>query len=67
MTAIRTAQSLKGCVTAPHHLAAQSGLRVLQEGGNAIEAMIAAAATVAVVYPHMNSIGGDSFWLISRP
>jgi gamma-glutamyltranspeptidase/glutathione hydrolase len=67
MTAIRSAQSLKGCVTAPHHLAAQSGLRVLQEGGNAIEAMIAAAATVAVVYPHMNSIGGDAFWLISQP
>jgi gamma-glutamyltranspeptidase/glutathione hydrolase len=29
--------------------------------------MIAAAATIAVVYPHMNSIGGDGFWLISRP
>ena len=28
--------------------------------------MIAAAATIAVVYPHMNSIGGDGFWLISR-
>jgi len=32
-------------VTAPHHLAAQSGLAVLREGGNAVEAMIAAAAT----------------------
>jgi oxamate amidohydrolase len=29
--------------------------------------MIAAAATIAVVYPHMNSIGGDGFWLILRP
>ncbi len=29
--------------------------------------MIAAAATIAVVYPHMNSIGGDGFWLISQP
>ena len=67
MTAIRAAQSLQGCVTAPHHLAAQSGLRVLQDGGNAIEAMIAAAASIAVVYPHMNSLGGDSFWLISQP
>uniref|UniRef100_A0A1I9YEZ1 Gamma-glutamyltransferase n=1 Tax=Paraburkholderia sprentiae WSM5005 TaxID=754502 RepID=A0A1I9YEZ1_9BURK len=27
---------------------------------------LAAAATIAVVYPHMNSIGGDGFWLISR-
>jgi gamma-glutamyltranspeptidase/glutathione hydrolase len=52
---------------APHALAAQSALDVLREGGNAVEAMIAAAATVAVVYPHMNSIGGDSFWLIHNP
>jgi hypothetical protein len=29
--------------------------------------MIAAAATIAVVYPHMNSIGGDSFWVIHSP
>jgi gamma-glutamyltranspeptidase/glutathione hydrolase len=52
---------------APHALAAQSALDVLREGGNAIEAMIAAAATIAVVYPHMNSIGGDSFWLMHMP
>jgi len=52
---------------APHALAAQSALAVLREGGNAVEAMIAAAATIAVVYPHMNSIGGDGFWLISAP
>jgi gamma-glutamyltranspeptidase/glutathione hydrolase len=51
-------------VVAPHHLAAQAGLRVLQDGGNAIEAMVAAAATIAVVYPHMNGLGGDNFWLI---
>lgn len=53
-------------VVAPHHLAAQSGLAVLREGGNAIEAIVAAAATIAVVYPHMNGLGGDNFWLISR-
>jgi oxamate amidohydrolase len=52
---------------APHALAAQSALDVMREGGNAIEAMIAAAATIAVAYPHMNSIGGDSFWLIHVP
>jgi len=28
---------------------------------------VAAAATIAVVYPHMNSIGGDGFWIISEP
>src|SRR5689334_6102839 len=52
-------------VAAPHHLASQSGLAVLAQGGNAIEAMVAMAATIAVVYPHMNSIGGDGFWLIA--
>ncbi len=52
---------------APHALASQSALAVLREGGNAVEAMIAAAATIAVVYPHMNSIGGDSFWLVHVP
>ena len=52
---------------APHALASQSALAVLREGGNAVEAMIAAAATIAVVYPHMNSIGGDSFWLVHAP
>lgn len=52
---------------APHALAAQAALAVLREGGNAVEAMIAAAANIAVVYPHMNSIGGDAFWLIHVP
>jgi len=52
---------------APHTLASQAALAVLREGGNALEAMIAAAATVTVVYPHMNSIGGDSFWLMHVP
>jgi gamma-glutamyltranspeptidase len=47
--------------------AAQAGRDVLKEGGNAAEAMIAAAAAIAVVYPHMNSIGGDGFWLLSEP
>jgi gamma-glutamyltranspeptidase len=40
---------------------------VLAEGGNAIEAMVAMAATIAVVYPHMNAIGGDGFWLVHEP
>jgi gamma-glutamyltranspeptidase/glutathione hydrolase len=52
---------------APHSLAAESAIDVLREGGNALEAMISAAATIAVVYPHMNSIGGDGFWVINGP
>lgn len=57
----------QGMVVAPHHLATQSAIDILREGGTAIEAMVAAAATISVVYPHMNSIGGDSFWLIVPP
>ena len=64
---LNTLSSRRGMVVAPHHLAAQAGLSVLREGGNAIEAMVAAAATIAVVYPHMNGIGGDGFWLIAEP
>ncbi len=54
-------------VTAPHHLAADAGRDVLREGGTAVEAMVTAAAVIAVVYPHMNAIGGDGFWLIAQP
>ncbi len=57
----------RGMAVAPHALAAEAALAVLREGGNAVEAMITAAATIAVVYPHMNSIGGDAFWLIHVP
>jgi gamma-glutamyltranspeptidase/glutathione hydrolase len=53
--------------SAPHALAAASACAVLREGGDALEAMIAAAATISVVYPHMNGIGGDGFWLIREP
>src|SRR6056297_1236776 len=64
---LETRRSYRGMVTSPHHLASQAGLEVLRDGGNAIEAMIAAASTIAVVYPHMNGLGGDGFWLIGRP
>ncbi|CAK1545987.1 unnamed protein product [Leptosia nina] len=54
-------------VVTPHHLATQTAVMILRNGGTAIEAMVAAAATISVVYPHMNTIGGDSFWLIIPP
>ncbi len=50
-------------VTAPHALAAQTGISVLASGGNAADAIIAIAASLAVLYPHMTGIGGDVFFL----
>lgn len=42
-------------------------MAILRQGGNAVDAMIAAAAAVSVFYPHMNSLAGDGFWLIHQP
>jgi len=60
---LHSAGHRRGVVAAPHHVAAQAGRDVLAEGGNALEAMIAMAAAIAAVYPHMNHVGGDAFWL----
>ena len=57
----------KGMATAPHRAAAEAGAEVLRAGGNAVEAMIAMAAAIAVVYPHMTGIGGDAFWIVAEP
>jgi oxamate amidohydrolase len=67
MASETAAWGMRGMAVAPHSLAAQSAVAILRDGGNAIEAMVAAAASIAVVYPHMNSIGGDAFWLIHIP
>lgn len=53
--------------TASHGLASRTGMQILTQGGTALEAMVAAAAAIAVAYPHMNSLGGDGFWLIHEP
>lgn len=54
---------LHGAVVSGHPLASQIGYEVLRKGGNAVDAAVSMAAVLAVVRPHMNSIGGDSFAL----
>jgi gamma-glutamyltranspeptidase/glutathione hydrolase len=61
---LHTAGHRRGVVCAPHAAAVEAGRQMLAEGGNALEAMVAMAASIAAVYPHMNHIGGDGFWLI---
>src|SRR5689334_3195740 len=61
---LHSAGHRRGVVAAPHQAAAEAGRAVLADGGNAIEAMVAMAAAIAAVYPHMNHIGGDGFWLV---
>lgn len=64
---LHSALNFGGVFTAPHREASHVGRLVLDDGGTAMEAIVAAAAMIAVVYPHMNGIGGDGFWLIHRP
>jgi len=64
---LHTAGHRRGVVAAPHHAAVEAGRAALAEGGNALEAMVAMAATIAVVYPHMTHLGGDGFWLVREP
>jgi len=67
MIDIHTAGHRRGVVCAPHAAAAEAGRAILGEGGNALEAMVAMAASIAAVYPHMNHLGGDGFWLVREP
>lgn len=67
MADLHSAGHRRGVVCAPHFSAVEAGRAMLAEGGNAIEAMLAMAATIAAVYPHMNHLGGEGFWLIREP
>ncbi|HUZ33989.1 MAG TPA: gamma-glutamyltransferase [Xanthobacteraceae bacterium] len=67
MVDLHSAGHRVGVFCAPHAGAVEDGRQILAEGGNALEAMVAMAASIAAVYPHMNHIGGDGFWLIRLP
>jgi gamma-glutamyltranspeptidase/glutathione hydrolase len=56
--------TMNGMVAAGHPLSAEAGLRVLQEGGNAIDAAIASWLVQGQVEPGMTGLGGDMFLLI---
>jgi gamma-glutamyltranspeptidase/glutathione hydrolase len=53
-----------GIVATPQFLASQAGARILEAGGNAIDAAIAANAVVGVTMPYVNGMGGDLFAIV---
>jgi len=66
-SALQRARSSAGMVSAAHPLATEAGVRMLELGGNAADAAVAAAFAIAVVEPTMNSIGGRNQILVRTP
>lgn len=58
------AMGRRGAVASNHPLATDAGLTVLKNGGNAFDAAVAVATTIAVVEPQSNGVGGGAFFLL---
>ena len=61
------ATSPRGAISTSHHLATEAGAAVIEAGGNAVDAALAAAATLCVVYPNNVALGGDLVALVRNP
>jgi gamma-glutamyltranspeptidase/glutathione hydrolase len=64
---VRTPVFARNVVATSQPLAAQAGLRILQNGGNAVDAAIAAAAVITMTEPCSNGLGSDNFAIVWDP